>query len=87
MDILDFEKSGQKVAVFRPLKTLKVNIYKTKSFSFHTIQLYDLHPFPFNILTYEAEALLFKVTLELRINLHKDNIQSWTPTQTVIKVV
>lgn len=43
---------------------------------FHTIQLYDLHSFPFNVLTYKAEAILFKVTLELRIDLHKDIMRS-----------
>lgn len=39
--------------------------------SFHTIQLYDLHSFPLDVLTYETEALVLKVTLELRVNLHR----------------
>lgn len=69
------------------LKTIKIIFLSTqkvvvewliqhKCFRSHTIQLYDLHSFPFNVLTYEAEALLFKVTLELRIDLHENNIQS-----------
>lgn len=38
-----------------------------------TIELYDLHPLSFHVLTYEAETLLLKVMLQLRVHLHRDN--------------
>lgn len=51
------------------------NFHFKESFCFHTIQLYDFHPLPLDILTHEAEALVFKVILELRINLHEDKVE------------
>lgn len=42
-------------------------------FSFRTIQLDDLHPLSLHVLTHEAEALVFKVTLEFRVNLGGGN--------------
>lgn len=47
-----------------------------ESFCFYTIQLYDFHPLPLDILTHKAEALVFKVILELRINLHEDKVEA-----------
>lgn len=42
-------------------------------FCFRTIQLDDLHPLSLGVLTHEAEALVFKVTLEFRVNLSRGN--------------
>lgn len=36
---------------------------------FCTVKLNDLHPLSFHILTYEAETLLIKVALKLRVDL------------------
>lgn len=72
---IQFEYGKEKVAeILTP--TVNDIIHKIKQFSFHTIQLDDFHSFSFDVLTNEAEALFFKVTLEFRINLHKDNIQN-----------
>lgn len=52
-----------------------------------TVELDDFHPLPLHVLTHEAEALVFKVTLELGIDLRIDHNRRVSETVSTLSSV
>lgn len=59
-----------------------LHLWRKVSQACFTVQLDDFHPLPLHVLTHEAEALVFKVTFELGIDLRSTTDES-EPTLTV----